>query len=114
MVVFRDCKDHVDYVTGGQGGYQPFCTNACSSIQECAPGAGEANLPAQACDSLTACPGPTARLPRASPAAASTLDFPSIVSVSDLSLPSTPNIPHALQEPPGAWICSGRVLASGA
>lgn len=41
-IIFRDCKDHVDYVTGGQRGYKPFCTNACppahSSIQEYATG----------------------------------------------------------------------------
>lgn len=90
------------------------CLPTCSSIQECARGAGEANLPAQAWDSLTARPGCTARLPWASPASSSTLDFPSIVFISDPSLPSNLNIPHALQEARGTWICSGRLLASGA
>ena len=72
------CGLHV--TGGGQGGYKPFCTNACSPAHSFVQEYATEGLAGPTCQlrhvTWPDCmPGHTARLPPASPASSSGLDF---------------------------------------
>ena len=118
-VVFRDCKDHVDYVTGGQGGYKPFCTNVCppapSSIQECATERlARPNCQLRHVTWPNCMPRAYCQASMGQPCLLLYLGFfpPSFLF---LTLCPFPLLIHPMpcRSPLGAWICSGYFLPSG-
>lgn len=107
MVVFRDCVDHVDYMSqANKGAVSRFCTNACppahSFVQEYATeGLAGPTCPLRHVTWPDCMPGHTARLPPASPAASSVCLGFSPPSLPRLTICSFPlGTPHAPTEPP--------------
>lgn len=107
MVVFRDCVDHVDYMSqANKGAVSRFCTNACppahSFVQEYATeGLAGPTCPLRHVTWPDCMPGHTARLPPASPAASSVCLGFSPPLLPRLTICSFPlGTPHAPTEPP--------------
>lgn len=111
MVVFRDCVDHVDYMSqANKGAVSRFCTNACppahSFVQEYATeGLAGPTCPLRHVTWPDCMPGHTARLPPASPAASClSRVFPSVAPTSDhLFLPTWyPSCPNGAPSAKGS------------
>lgn len=119
MVVFRDCADHVDYVSQVANKWRQAvlhkCLPTCPLLSRSTQPRGRlGHPPAQACDlawlhargTLPGFHGPV--LPPA------VLDFPLHRFHFSPLAPLPLSTPHALQEPLGEWICKGQLPPSGA